>query len=35
MELTNLTFAMVFAAAVLGCLTVLVIVWYQRPKPEV
>jgi hypothetical protein len=32
MALGNLAFAAVFAAAVLGCLSVIAIVWWRRPK---
>jgi hypothetical protein len=34
MELSNWAFAATFAAAIVGCLIVLVIVWVRRPKPE-
>lgn len=34
MALTNLAFAAVFAAAILGCLTVMAIVWWRRPKED-
>jgi len=34
MALSNLAFASVFAAAVVGCLTVLAIVWRRRPKDQ-
>lgn len=34
MALSNWAFAGTFAAAVVGCLVVLVIVWVRRPKPE-
>jgi hypothetical protein len=32
MALSNLSFAYVFAAAIVGCLTVMAIVWWRRPK---
>lgn len=32
MVLSNWAFGMTFAAAIVGCLLVLTIVWYRRPK---
>ena len=34
MELSNWAFAATFAAAIVGCLVVLVIVWVRRPKQD-
>jgi hypothetical protein len=34
MALSNLSFAAVFAAAVFGCLAVVAIVWWRRPKED-
>ena len=34
MVLSNLLFAFVFAAAIVGCLTVIAIVWWRRPKED-
>lgn len=34
MALSNWSFAAVFGIAVLGCVTVLLIVWYRRPKED-
>lgn len=34
MALSNMAFAETFAAAVVGCLLVLAIVWYRRPKQD-
>lgn len=32
MALSNLAFAVVFALAAVGCLSVIAIVWWRRPK---
>ena len=32
MAISNMMFGCLFAAAVVGCLTVLTIVWLRRPK---
>ena len=34
MVLSNLSFAFVFGAATVGCLTVIAIVWWRRPKED-
>src|SRR4029079_7642698 len=34
MPLSNLSFAFVFLAAIAGCLTVMAIVWWRRPKED-
>jgi len=34
MALSNLSFAVVFAGAILGCLTVMAVVWWRRPKED-
>jgi len=34
MALSNLSFAFVFFAAIAGCLTVMAIVWWRRPKED-
>jgi hypothetical protein len=34
MELSNWSFAIVFVIAVVGCLSVLLIVWIRRPKQD-
>jgi hypothetical protein len=34
MVLSNLMFASVFGAAIVGCLTVMAIVWWRRPKED-
>jgi hypothetical protein len=34
MVLSNWAFAATFAAAIVGCLVVLLIVWVRRPKPD-
>jgi hypothetical protein len=34
MVLSNWAFAATFAAAIVGCLAVLIVVWVRRPKPD-
>jgi len=34
MVLSNWAFAAAFAAAIVGCVVVLLIVWIRRPKPD-
>ena len=34
MALSNWAFAMTFVTAIVGCLLVLLIVWYRRPKQD-
>jgi hypothetical protein len=34
MALSNLSFAFVFVAAIAGCLAVMAIVWWLRPKED-
>jgi hypothetical protein len=34
MALSNLAFAVVFVAALFGCLTVMAVAWRRRPKED-
>jgi hypothetical protein len=34
MALSNLSFAAVFVVAIVGCLIVMAIVWWRRPKED-
>ena len=34
MALSNLAFTIVFTVALLGCLSVIVVVWWRRPKED-
>ena len=34
MALGNLAFAAVFATSIVGCLVVILVVWFRRPKQD-